>query len=266
MLQGAGHNDVELYSQYLERLKKFVSVELQNWQLLNSSTENSNNCSFGSSPSFSSANEKLLWRKNMCKRYYETIFLYIQFFPPPRSFYYLRVTVARHFAFSLDSWIFFPRRQHRKIAEFTLNLVSNDLSSPRSLSHSKLPLTCISTLTSWNDQCVKGTTENEGKTIALLNFLVNICFPLYEYSDIDMQLLQLPYIFDELFIIIILMAIDTSLSYLIIFLQIVNERIAQLCLENVCSLYFRDPLLFFYFTIFSLLVLSAVAESFEDYR
>ena len=28
--QGAGHNDVELYSQYLERLKQFVSVELVN--------------------------------------------------------------------------------------------------------------------------------------------------------------------------------------------------------------------------------------------
>jgi len=28
--QGAGHNDVELYSQYLERLKQFVSVELLN--------------------------------------------------------------------------------------------------------------------------------------------------------------------------------------------------------------------------------------------
>ena len=30
LLQGAGHNDVELYSQYLERLKQFVSVELLN--------------------------------------------------------------------------------------------------------------------------------------------------------------------------------------------------------------------------------------------
>ena len=29
-LQGAGHNDVELYSQYLDRLKQFVSVELAN--------------------------------------------------------------------------------------------------------------------------------------------------------------------------------------------------------------------------------------------
>lgn len=28
--QGAGHNDVEMYSQYLERLKQFVSVELVN--------------------------------------------------------------------------------------------------------------------------------------------------------------------------------------------------------------------------------------------
>jgi len=31
LLQGAGHNDVELYNQYLERLKTFVSHELTNW-------------------------------------------------------------------------------------------------------------------------------------------------------------------------------------------------------------------------------------------
>lgn len=30
IFQGAGHNDVELYNQYLERLKQFVSVELIN--------------------------------------------------------------------------------------------------------------------------------------------------------------------------------------------------------------------------------------------
>lgn len=35
-MQGAGHNDVEMYTQYLERLKQFVSVELVNWQQLNS--------------------------------------------------------------------------------------------------------------------------------------------------------------------------------------------------------------------------------------
>lgn len=29
-LQGAGHNDVELYNVYLERLKQFVNVELVN--------------------------------------------------------------------------------------------------------------------------------------------------------------------------------------------------------------------------------------------
>jgi len=29
-MQGAGHNDVELYNQYLDRLKQFVSVELLN--------------------------------------------------------------------------------------------------------------------------------------------------------------------------------------------------------------------------------------------
>lgn len=32
--QGAGHNDVELYQEYLDRLRRFVSVELVNWQLL----------------------------------------------------------------------------------------------------------------------------------------------------------------------------------------------------------------------------------------
>jgi hypothetical protein len=31
-VEGAGHNDIELYNQYLDRLKKFVSVELVNWQ------------------------------------------------------------------------------------------------------------------------------------------------------------------------------------------------------------------------------------------
>jgi hypothetical protein len=31
-VEGAGHNDVEMFSQYLERLKNFVSVELVNWQ------------------------------------------------------------------------------------------------------------------------------------------------------------------------------------------------------------------------------------------
>ena len=30
VLQGAGHNDVELYNQYLERLKTFVAQELTN--------------------------------------------------------------------------------------------------------------------------------------------------------------------------------------------------------------------------------------------
>ena len=30
VLQGAGHNDVELYNQYLERLRHFVSQELTN--------------------------------------------------------------------------------------------------------------------------------------------------------------------------------------------------------------------------------------------
>ena len=30
VFQGAGHNDVELYNQYLERLKTFVAHELTN--------------------------------------------------------------------------------------------------------------------------------------------------------------------------------------------------------------------------------------------
>lgn len=30
LLQGAGHNDIELYNQYLDRLKKFVTIELNN--------------------------------------------------------------------------------------------------------------------------------------------------------------------------------------------------------------------------------------------
>lgn len=34
-VEGAGHNDIELYNQYLDRLKKFVSVELVNWQSKN---------------------------------------------------------------------------------------------------------------------------------------------------------------------------------------------------------------------------------------
>ena len=29
-MQGAGHNDVELYSQYLERLRHFIAQELAN--------------------------------------------------------------------------------------------------------------------------------------------------------------------------------------------------------------------------------------------
>ena len=29
-VEGAGHNDVELYSQYLERLKQLITVELAN--------------------------------------------------------------------------------------------------------------------------------------------------------------------------------------------------------------------------------------------
>ena len=49
-LQGAGHNDVELYNQYLERLRHFVSQELTNWHKAEatetasaSATSNTNN-------------------------------------------------------------------------------------------------------------------------------------------------------------------------------------------------------------------------------
>lgn len=60
-LQGAGHNDVELYSQYLERLKQFVSVELLNWQLLPPGEESEHNAtSTVSSATTSSVTEKLL--------------------------------------------------------------------------------------------------------------------------------------------------------------------------------------------------------------
>jgi hypothetical protein len=31
-VEGAGHNDVEIYSQYVERLKRFINVEIQNHQ------------------------------------------------------------------------------------------------------------------------------------------------------------------------------------------------------------------------------------------
>ena len=48
--QGAGHNDVELYNQYLERLRHFVSQELTNWHKAEatetasaSATSNTNN-------------------------------------------------------------------------------------------------------------------------------------------------------------------------------------------------------------------------------
>lgn len=59
--QGAGHNDVELYSQYLERLKQFVSVELLNWQLLPPGEESEHNAtSTVSSATTSSVTEKLL--------------------------------------------------------------------------------------------------------------------------------------------------------------------------------------------------------------
>ena len=61
LLQGAGHNDVELYSQYLERLKQFVSVELLNWQLLPAGEESEHNAtSTVSSATTSSVTEKLL--------------------------------------------------------------------------------------------------------------------------------------------------------------------------------------------------------------
>lgn len=44
-LEGAGHNDVELYGQYLDRLKQFINVDLANLQ----SNSNSNSTSTSSS-------------------------------------------------------------------------------------------------------------------------------------------------------------------------------------------------------------------------
>ena len=38
LFQGAGHNDVELYNQYLERLRHFVSQELTNWHSATAAT------------------------------------------------------------------------------------------------------------------------------------------------------------------------------------------------------------------------------------
>ena len=31
-VEGAGHNDVEIYSQYVERLKRFINFEIVNYQ------------------------------------------------------------------------------------------------------------------------------------------------------------------------------------------------------------------------------------------
>lgn len=83
-LQGAGHNDVEMFNQYLDRLKKFVTIEIVNRQTETvttnktksttpASTENQTplnkepdnvpeeaNTSTISSISLTSANEKLL--------------------------------------------------------------------------------------------------------------------------------------------------------------------------------------------------------------
>lgn len=40
-VEGAGHNDVEMFGAYLDRLKQFVSVELVNWQ--NAATDSTTN-------------------------------------------------------------------------------------------------------------------------------------------------------------------------------------------------------------------------------
>ena len=37
-VEGAGHNDVEIYSQYIERLKRFINDEIRNHQYLVMST------------------------------------------------------------------------------------------------------------------------------------------------------------------------------------------------------------------------------------
>ena len=33
-MEGAGHNDVEIYAQYVERLKRFINEEIRNHQYL----------------------------------------------------------------------------------------------------------------------------------------------------------------------------------------------------------------------------------------
>lgn len=60
--QGAGHNDVELYSQYLDRLKQFVSVELANWQ--SAGIGQSDDVQLVAAPKQDQAQaEKLLWEQ-----------------------------------------------------------------------------------------------------------------------------------------------------------------------------------------------------------
>jgi fermentation-respiration switch protein FrsA (DUF1100 family) len=60
-IDGAGHNNVECYSQYLERLNQFVSVELLNCQLLPPDAESEHNAtSTVGSATTSSVTEKLL--------------------------------------------------------------------------------------------------------------------------------------------------------------------------------------------------------------
>lgn len=53
-VEGAGHNDIELYAQYLERLKQFISFELStSWGELNTQARGSSQCTqeASSSPS-----------------------------------------------------------------------------------------------------------------------------------------------------------------------------------------------------------------------
>lgn len=76
-VEGAGHNDIELYAQYLERLKQFISHELPNsWRNLLDlfSFFTSVNCEWKNLPVFCtfinwiSCNSFILWRNAPCVR------------------------------------------------------------------------------------------------------------------------------------------------------------------------------------------------------
>ena len=54
--QGAGHNDVELYNQYLERLRHFVNTEISNWHQAQAAASSSTEPTAAANASTSSNN------------------------------------------------------------------------------------------------------------------------------------------------------------------------------------------------------------------